>query len=168
MKHVSMRIKISGVESITLNRFSILLPRREKSRRSVPDRQWRWLFRGEAFDATWPKVRETFAFLTLKRSRGPNIKAGIPTQPPRRPPSHFRPQSIRRQLSNDPSPPTHFLSLQRQGISRYCRTSKTTAGGRWRNRATEEGTTTTRSKRPSHQIENRRRNFTNQLDGAAN
>jgi hypothetical protein len=50
MKDISMRIKISGVESLTLNRILILLPRREKQRRSVQIRQ-RWCSAAEDRDA---------------------------------------------------------------------------------------------------------------------
>jgi hypothetical protein len=136
-----MGIKISGVASLALKRMPLLLLRREQSRRSVQIRQCR-------SSARRRKARRAFSRFSAKIHRVPEIQGGIPTS------SH---------LDEDPAIPTkvdttpttssldRYLSIQRQGISRYCpATTKTTTGGCWRKSATGRSTRRTNTANKPH------------------
>ena len=121
-----MKIKISGVESLTLNRIFYIAPRREKGSSKRPDQATVVFERRGA--------RRAFSRFSVEITLCLKTKAPTPTfQPPSDDHPAIRPQSIRRQ---PPSSHNQFRSLQRQGISRYRPTTETTAGGRWRNCAT--------------------------------
>jgi hypothetical protein len=123
MEDVSMGIEISGVASLALERIPLLLLRREQSRRGV-----------QTSSARRRKARRAFSRFSAKIHRVPENQGGIPTS------SHLdEDPAIPTKVDTTPttSSPDRHLSIQRQGISRYCPvTTKTTAGGHWRKSAT--------------------------------
>ena len=149
-----MRIKISGVESLALNRIFYIAPRREKSCSKRPDQATLLIRRGGARNAL-------FRVLAWK-SCAPENQGASPNQPPS---TTTQPSDHNRYDVNHHAPATNiapFNDKVSRNTARRQRQLLVGAGGIARPGGIYE---TDHSKRASHKTSDLRRKHTNEISG---